>query len=108
MMWHIDKEAAIFLGAGRALLLQPSQVLQLPGVVPEASGQAGRIHEDWPLIERVLTQALERLLLRAVSAGAGWVGAARRCGDGRRPRDLRPGDVGRSGDIGCASDVGQA
>jgi len=37
------------------------QVLALPGVVPEAGGAHLDLHEDWPLLEKVLVQALERL-----------------------------------------------
>ncbi len=37
------------------------QVLALPGVVPEAGGPGVDLHEDWPLLEKVLAQALERL-----------------------------------------------
>jgi uncharacterized protein (TIGR00255 family) len=36
-------------------------VLQLPGVVPEAATRSTHLHEDWPVIERVLSEALERL-----------------------------------------------
>ena len=37
------------------------QVLALPGVVPEAGRAHLDLHEDWPLLEKVLLQALERL-----------------------------------------------
>ena len=37
------------------------QLLELPGVVPESSGSAHQLHEDWPTIEKVLEQALDRL-----------------------------------------------
>jgi uncharacterized protein (TIGR00255 family) len=43
---------------GQSLL---SQVLQLPGVVPEAGSRTYQLHEDWPIIEQTLQQALERL-----------------------------------------------
>ncbi len=43
---------------GQALL---GQVLALPGVVPEAVGAALHLEEEWPLLERVLDQALARL-----------------------------------------------
>ena len=36
-------------------------VLALPGVAPEAGADASHLEEDWLLIERVLTEALERL-----------------------------------------------
>jgi len=38
-----------------------SQALALPGVVPEPATAAFRLEEEWPLIERVLDQALSRL-----------------------------------------------
>jgi uncharacterized protein (TIGR00255 family) len=37
------------------------QVLGLPGVVPEAGSQVFHLHEDWPIIEKILQQALEQL-----------------------------------------------
>ncbi len=43
---------------GQALL---SQVLALPGVVPEVVGPSLHLEEEWPLLERVLDQALARL-----------------------------------------------
>jgi uncharacterized protein (TIGR00255 family) len=38
-----------------------SQVLSLPGVVVEPGSLAFQLHEDWPAIEKVLLEALERL-----------------------------------------------
>jgi uncharacterized protein (TIGR00255 family) len=43
---------------GNSLL---GQVLALPGVVPEPGSLAAGMDEEWPLIERVLEQALARL-----------------------------------------------
>jgi uncharacterized protein (TIGR00255 family) len=43
---------------GQTLL---SQALTLPGVVPEPATAAFRMEEEWPRIERVLDQALDRL-----------------------------------------------
>jgi uncharacterized protein (TIGR00255 family) len=43
---------------GQALL---SQVLALPGVVPEPAGAAFRLEEEWPVMEEVLQKALGRL-----------------------------------------------
>jgi uncharacterized protein (TIGR00255 family) len=43
---------------GGALL---SQVLMLPGVVAEPNSLTERLEEDWPTIENVLNQALDRL-----------------------------------------------
>src|SRR5262249_4807956 len=34
------------------------QVLALPGVVPEPGGLSTHLHDDWPLMERVLGEAL--------------------------------------------------
>jgi uncharacterized protein (TIGR00255 family) len=36
-------------------------VLQLPGVVPESGSRSFQLHEDWPLIERVLSEALQQM-----------------------------------------------
>jgi uncharacterized protein (TIGR00255 family) len=38
-----------------------SQALTLPGVVPEAAAQGGKLHDDWPVIEKALLQAIEQL-----------------------------------------------
>lgn len=35
--------------------------LTLPGVVPEGTSQVGHLHDDWPLFEKVLEQALKQL-----------------------------------------------
>ncbi len=43
---------------GQSLL---SQVLMLPGVVPEPATASFNLEEEWPVLERVLEQALERL-----------------------------------------------
>ncbi len=43
---------------GQALL---AQVLMLPGVVPESGSRTHQLHDDWPIIEKVLQQALEQL-----------------------------------------------
>jgi uncharacterized protein (TIGR00255 family) len=47
------------LAAGAEALL--GQVLALPGVIPEPGSQAHQLHDDWPLIEKVLSQALDQL-----------------------------------------------
>jgi uncharacterized protein (TIGR00255 family) len=44
--------------AGQALL---SQVLALPGVVPEPATSGLSLEEEWPVLEKVLQQALDRL-----------------------------------------------
>jgi uncharacterized protein (TIGR00255 family) len=38
-----------------------SQVLALPGVVPEPGQSAAHLHDDWPVLEKVLGQALDML-----------------------------------------------
>ena len=38
-----------------------SQVLTLPGVVPEAGSLGSNLHDDWPIIEKVLQEALTQL-----------------------------------------------
>lgn len=37
------------------------QVLALPGVVPEPGAVSSHLHEDWPILEKVLGEALNRL-----------------------------------------------
>jgi uncharacterized protein (TIGR00255 family) len=37
------------------------QVLALPGVVPEPGSPTADLHEDWPVFQRVLEEALDRL-----------------------------------------------
>src|SRR5439155_2096300 len=44
--------------SGSALM---GQVLALPGVVVEPGALTFQLHDDWPIIERVLGQALEQL-----------------------------------------------
>jgi uncharacterized protein (TIGR00255 family) len=46
-----------------------SQVLALPGVVPESAILSFNQEEDWPLIERVLVQAVERLQAMRLEEG---------------------------------------
>jgi uncharacterized protein (TIGR00255 family) len=53
----VSQELALADG-GAALL---AQVLELPGVVIEPGSQAFELHEDWPIIEKVLVEALDRL-----------------------------------------------
>jgi uncharacterized protein (TIGR00255 family) len=43
---------------GAALL---PQVVMLPGVVPEAAGRTHQLRDDWPIIEKVLQQAIDQL-----------------------------------------------
>jgi uncharacterized protein (TIGR00255 family) len=37
------------------------QVVMLPGVVPETAGKTHQLHDDWPIIEKVLQQAIDQL-----------------------------------------------
>jgi uncharacterized protein (TIGR00255 family) len=37
------------------------QILTLPGVVPEAGSRSFHLHDDWPVIEKVLSEALQQL-----------------------------------------------
>jgi uncharacterized protein (TIGR00255 family) len=46
-----------------------SQVLALPGVVPEPGNAALNIEEEWPIIEKVLTAALEKLQAMRLEEG---------------------------------------
>jgi uncharacterized protein (TIGR00255 family) len=43
---------------GEALM---GQLLALPGVVPEPGAVSADVHEEWPVVERVLDEALDRL-----------------------------------------------
>ena len=51
---------------GQALL---SQVLALPGVVPDPATSSFRMDEEWPVIERVLQEALGRLQIMRLEEG---------------------------------------
>ena len=46
------------LGLTEAIL---AQVLTLPGVVPESGSRTYQMHDDWPIIEKVLQEALDHL-----------------------------------------------
>lgn len=55
------RAAAVSIGlpdGGQSLL---GQVLALPGVVPEGGSQAFKLHDDWPILEKVLLEALQQL-----------------------------------------------
>ncbi len=47
-----------------------SQVLMLPGVIPESSSASQQMHEDWPVIEQTLSQAVDRLQKMRKDEGA--------------------------------------
>jgi uncharacterized protein (TIGR00255 family) len=49
------------LGLGDRGDLLLSQILVLPGVVPEPGASTQSLHDDWPLIEQVLLEALAQL-----------------------------------------------
>jgi uncharacterized protein (TIGR00255 family) len=51
---------------GQALL---GQVLMLPGVVPEAVGRTHQLHDDWPIIEKALQQAIDQLQIMRKDEG---------------------------------------
>jgi uncharacterized protein (TIGR00255 family) len=51
---------------GQTLL---GQVLTLPGVVPEPGQSTEHLHDDWPVLERVLGQALDKLQLMRKEEG---------------------------------------
>jgi uncharacterized protein (TIGR00255 family) len=53
------RPVAAELGLAGGGLLAPA--LALPGVVPEPGGFSSHLDEDWPVLERVLTEALTRL-----------------------------------------------
>jgi uncharacterized protein (TIGR00255 family) len=52
---------------GQAML---AQVLALPGVVPEPANAPLRLEEEWPIIERVLEEALAKLQTMRQDEGA--------------------------------------
>ncbi len=49
-----------------------TQALALPGVVPEPATAAFHLEEEWPLLEKVLQQALGRLQAMRQEEGARW------------------------------------
>ncbi len=49
------------LGLGERSDLLLAQALMLPGVVPEPGSSTQSLHDDWPLIDKVLIEALGRL-----------------------------------------------
>ncbi len=58
---HQVRELAGTLKLGDQWPMLMSQVLALPGVVPEPATAALNMDEEWPILSRVLEQALERL-----------------------------------------------
>jgi uncharacterized protein (TIGR00255 family) len=46
-----------------------SQILMLPGVVPEPGASTQSLHDDWPLIEKVLVEALGQLQIMRQEEG---------------------------------------
>ncbi len=64
------RDAATQLGladGGQALL---AQVLMLPGLVPESGSRTYQLHDDWPLIEKVLQESLNHLQAMRKDEGA--------------------------------------
>jgi len=58
---HQVRELASTLKLGDQWPMLLSQVLSLPGVVPEPATATLNMDEEWPMLSRVLEQALERL-----------------------------------------------
>jgi uncharacterized protein (TIGR00255 family) len=58
---HQVRELASTLKLGDQWPMLLSQALALPGVVPEPATAALNMDEEWPILSRVLEQALERL-----------------------------------------------
>ena len=58
---YVQQIRAITAQHGLASDALLAQVLALPGVVPEAGSLAFKLHDDWPLIEKVLLEALGQL-----------------------------------------------
>ncbi len=58
---HQVRELASTLKLGDQWPMLLSQALALPGVVPEPATAALNMEEEWPILSRVLEQALERL-----------------------------------------------
>src|SRR6202158_4953777 len=55
------RAAAEKLGLGEHSEALLGQVLALPGVLPEPGSHAYVLHDDWPVIEKVLVEALQHL-----------------------------------------------
>jgi uncharacterized protein (TIGR00255 family) len=55
---HIGVELNLDSATADALM---AQCVVLPGVAPEPGSSAGKASEDWPILERVVEQALEKL-----------------------------------------------
>ncbi len=49
------------VGASAQVGALVGQVLALPGVVPEPGSVSSHLHDDWPIVEKVLGEALSRL-----------------------------------------------
>jgi uncharacterized protein (TIGR00255 family) len=56
---YLSQLRQLGLGVGDQALVGP--ILALPGVVPEAGAAGSNWHDDWPIIEKVLTEALGKL-----------------------------------------------
>src|SRR5215468_3055210 len=65
MMWHIDKEAAIFLGAGRALLLQLAHPWVAAAIAEHSTTLAdpiGRFHRTFDVMFTMVFGSLDQAL----------------------------------------------
>ena len=60
---YIEQIRAATEKLGRVDLAQAlvGQILSLPGVVPEVGQSAAHLHDDWPVVEKVLLAALAKL-----------------------------------------------
>ncbi|MBI2803768.1 MAG: YicC family protein [Planctomycetes bacterium] len=63
-------EACAKLGLGDQEQAILSQVVMLPGVVPEGGSRTYQLHEDWAIIEKVLHDAIDRLQAMRKDEGA--------------------------------------
>jgi uncharacterized protein (TIGR00255 family) len=68
---YIDQLRGVYddLGLGDRGDMLLGQVLALPGVVPEPGNQTFDLHEDWPLLQKVLEEALGNLQTMRLEEG---------------------------------------
>jgi len=71
---HQVRELSPHLGLSDRGDVLLSQVLMLPGVVPEAGASTHSLHDDWPLIEKVLLDALAQLQTMRQEEGRAMAG----------------------------------
>lgn len=63
------RELGPHLGLGERSDMLLAQVLMLPGVVPEPGASTHSLHDDWPVIEKVLVEALAQLQIMRQDEG---------------------------------------